>query len=66
MPSTVIRNLRYNPDTEVLVITFVSGKVYAYHPVPAEMYARMLQSGSKGQFFNRFIRDQFSYRQLDN
>ncbi|WP_126245651.1 KTSC domain-containing protein [Chitinophaga rhizosphaerae] len=66
MPSTVIRHMRYNPETEVLVITFVSGKVYAYRPVPPDVYARMLQSGSKGEFFNRFIRDQFTYRQLYN
>ncbi len=66
MPSTVIKHMRYNPETEVLVITFVTGKVYAYQPVPADTYARMLQAFSKGQFFNRFIRDQFRYRQLDN
>ncbi|WP_109694866.1 KTSC domain-containing protein [Chitinophaga deserti] len=66
MPSTVISHMRYNPETEVLVITFVTGKVYAYQPVPPDLYARMLQAFSKGQFFNRFIRDQFRYRQLDN
>lgn len=59
MPSSVIRTFSYDPDERQLHITFVSGRRYCYDAVPSELYEAMRRSASKGQFFNRRIRDAF-------
>ena len=61
MPSTVIRNYSYQPGAQVLDITFVSGLSYRYLRVPPAVYDEMKVSFSKGEFFNRHIRDRFAF-----
>lgn len=61
MPSTVIRSFRYRPAEEALDITFVSGRSYRYLRVPPALYDEMKASFSKGEFFNRHIRDHFPF-----
>ncbi|WP_375457816.1 KTSC domain-containing protein [uncultured Enterovirga sp.] len=41
---------------ETLVVTFVSGRRYAYAGVPPELYERLLAADSKGKFYNEHIR----------
>ncbi|MBO9153338.1 KTSC domain-containing protein [Chitinophaga sp. GCM10012297] len=65
MPSSVIKYFRYDPRTAVLKITFVTGKVYEYLSVPQEIYNNMKEAFSKGQFFNKHIRDHFTFRILE-
>jgi hypothetical protein len=65
MPSTVIACIEYEPEGQNLKITFNSGKVYRYHQVPSVIYERMKRAFSKGTFFNRFIRDQYAFTQID-
>jgi lysyl-tRNA synthetase class 2 len=64
MPSTAIRDIRYNTEREQLQITFVSGRTYVYLNVPESIYGAFTTSASKGVFFNRFIRDRFRHREL--
>jgi hypothetical protein len=59
MPSQVIRHFSYDPAARRLHVTFVSGRRYRYDQVPAEVAEEMKLSFSKGQFFNRRIRDVF-------
>ena len=59
MPSQVIRHFSYDPDARQLRVTFVSGRRYRYDQVPAEVAEEMKLAFSKGQFFNRRIRDVF-------
>jgi hypothetical protein len=59
MPSTVIRRFTYDPDARQLHVTFVSGRRYRYDEVPADVAREMQLAFSKGQFFNRRIRDVF-------
>ncbi|HET6970665.1 MAG TPA: KTSC domain-containing protein [Phenylobacterium sp.] len=59
MPSSVIRTFSYDPDARALHITFVSGRRYRYEAVPPTLYEAMRRAPSKGQFFNRRIRDAF-------
>lgn len=61
MPSSVIRHYLYEPASRSLLITFVSGRRYRYHGVPAETAQAMRLAFSKGEFFNRQIRDHFGY-----
>jgi hypothetical protein len=64
MPSTVIRDLSYNVATRQLVVTFVTGRVYAYAEVPPDVHSAFRASGSKGRFFNQEIRDHYDCREI--
>ena len=57
--SSAITRIEYNEITRELHITFTSGKTYAYHGVPRDLYERFLRASSKGQFFNDYIKDQY-------
>ena len=61
MPSTVIRWFNYDADSRKLHIVFQSGRRYIYENVPPQTYAAMKDSFSKGEFFNTYIRDHFSF-----
>lgn len=61
MPSTVIRSYRYDRRRRALDIVFQSRRRYTYLGVPEETYDAMKAAFSKGEFFNRHIRDHFTF-----
>jgi hypothetical protein len=61
MPSSVIRAWKYDEAEQRLDVTFVSGRVYSYHEVPAAVAQAMREAFSKGSYFNRHIRDHFAF-----
>lgn len=63
MPSSVIRDWRYDESAHRLDITFVSGKHYSYHAVPPRVAEGMRRATSKGGYFNRRVRDRFAFTQ---
>lgn len=65
MPSTAITDHSYDEDALELIVTFVTGRRYAYESVPLDVAAGLDSAASKGGYFNRHIRDQFEFRQLD-
>ena len=64
MPSSVIRAFEYDPKEHRLAVTFVTGRRYAYRDVPPAVAEGLRSAASKGGYFNRRIRDQFSYDRL--
>lgn len=64
MPSSVIARISYNPETQVLKITYVSGEVYAYYKVPDTLYTDLMQARSKGRFLNKSIKGNYDYKKL--
>jgi hypothetical protein len=64
MPSTVIRNYLYDPAKSELWITFVTGRKYVYAAVPQDVFDAFKSAFSRGTFFNREIRDHYSYREI--
>ena len=66
MPSTVIRSYQYDAATGRLSIVFQSGRRYVYKNVPDEIYSAMKAAFSKGEFFNHFIRGQYSFVRSDS
>lgn len=61
VPSTAIKNIQYDPDTEGLTVQFTSsGKKYFYPAVPLELVQAMMKAPSKGEFFMKNIHDQYS------
>jgi len=66
MPSSVINHFNYDEKSHKLLITFVTGLVYEYKNVPAEIYQMLKISGSKGRYFNHFIKDKFKFTKIEN
>ena len=64
MPSTVIRNYSYDPETRELKITFVTGRRYVYDDVPQDVADAFKAAFSRGTFFNQHIRDHYGYREI--
>ncbi len=65
MPSTVIAHKHYFPETGTLRIVFVSGLVYDYKNVPAEVYEQFHAAFSKGTFFNSHIKPNYAFVKVD-
>ena len=62
--STNLAAVGYDAKTRTLEIEFVSGRVYQYHDVPANMHDQLMQAPSKGQFFNTHIRNSYPYSRI--
>ena len=57
-------SIGYDRQTETLEIEFGSGRVYQYYGVPDNLHNEIMQTPSKGQFFNTYIRDQYPYSRV--
>ncbi len=64
MPSSVIRNFAYNVVTRELVVTFATGRVYAYAKVPPDIVNAFRNSASRGRFFSQEIRDSYDCQEI--
>ena len=64
MPSTVIRQFDYRPETLELEVLFVTGRRYIYSGVPEAAVRDLRAAFSKGRHFNAHIRDRFAYREV--
>ena len=64
MPSTVIRAAHYHPGSEMLDITFTTGRRYLYLKVPEEEANRFRAAFSKGRYFNAHIRDHYDFTEV--
>jgi hypothetical protein len=59
--STNMLSAGYDPEKRVMEIAFRGG-TYVYEDVPQEVFDRLVNSPSAGQFFNDNIRFAFRYR----
>ncbi len=62
--SSTITSVEYDDEARELDITFTSGKTYRYYNVPLEIYAELLDAGSKGKFFNDNIKGAFAFTEV--
>jgi KTSC domain len=62
--SATLATVGYDENLSRLQLGFCSGAVYLYFDVPAVVHEGLLDSPSKGQYFNRAIRERYSYRQI--
>jgi hypothetical protein len=65
MPSTVIRSFAYDASKQQLLVVFRSGRRYIYEQVSEDIYTRLRGAFSKGEFFNRHIRDKYPFQSLE-
>ncbi len=64
MPSSVVREIDYEPESGALTVAFATGRVYRYYRVEPEVYEAFRIAASKGRFFNLRIRDQYRFDEL--
>ena len=58
--STTLASVAYDEARE-LELEFCSRAVYQYFGVPAEVHTGLLDSSSKGAYFNEVIRDRYPF-----
>jgi hypothetical protein len=61
LSSSSLSCIAYAADLRLLRIEFASGEIYYYSGVPEATYAHLVQAESKGQYFNKMIRNRFPY-----
>jgi KTSC domain len=61
MHSAAIRSYWYNPRRHELSVVFNTTHTCTYQEVPREVFVAMKTASSKGEFFNRHIRDTFVF-----
>jgi lysyl-tRNA synthetase, class II len=54
----------YDPEARILQIEWRSGHVYDYAEVPERVYRALKASRSAGHYFNKQIRDRFTYQRI--
>lgn len=62
--SSAIARIGFGSDANRLVVTFNSGRSYAYFGVSPQTYGKFAAANSKGRFFNANIRDKYAFRRL--
>ena len=64
--SVCIADVQYNPLTSEMIIEFHERGTYKYKNVPIDVYTDFETSGSQGQYFNSYIRNngQYSYERI--
>ena len=55
--SEALLSVGYDADQRILEVEFAGGGVYRYFDVPLELYAELMTSPSKGEFFATHLRD---------
>ena len=59
LESTALARAEYDTDTSTLDITFVNGRTYTCENFPQKLFEELRDTQSPGQFFNRYIKDQY-------
>lgn len=66
MPSSVIKYFNYDEQSHTLKITFVTGLEYHYKQVPEKIFQMLKAAGSKGRYFNHYIKDKFKFKKVND
>lgn len=62
--SITLATVAYDADRELLQIEFRDRTIYRYFNVPGDVHESLRRSPSKGSYFNRIIRGQFTYARI--
>lgn len=65
MPSTVLAEIDYDPESQTLTLRYTSGQCYQYRGVPETVYKDLKASRVKGRFLRFFIKDKYPFKKLD-
>lgn len=65
MVSSMIQSVGYDDTSSILEIEFRSGKIYQYLEVPLGVYLGLVSAGSKGRYFETYIKDaRYTYQRV--
>jgi hypothetical protein len=59
--STNVSSIGYDPASQTLEVEFHSGHIYQYYNVSDHTYEQLMQSPSKGQFLNIYVKNSHAY-----
>lgn len=59
--SSNLSSVGFDEMTSTLEIQFHGGSIYQYFNVPQSVYVSLLSAGSKGRYFDQFIKYRFRY-----
>lgn len=62
--STNIASIGYDVPSETLEVEFNNGTVYQYYNVGVVLFEQLMQSTSKGQFLNAYIKNAYPYSRV--
>lgn len=62
--SSLIHAVGYDERRSLLEIQFQDGAIYRYFEVEPEVYTELLESESKGRYFNDYIKDAYLFREV--
>jgi hypothetical protein len=62
--SSMASTISYNEETQELIITYNSGKSYAYAGVTEDVAVGVSNAASVGEFINSEIKGRYQYRRL--
>lgn len=62
--SSNIREVGYDAPSQTLEVQFRTGGVYQYLGVPHSVYQGLMQAASHGSYFQRHVRNRYSYRRV--
>ena len=64
MPSSVIAHIEYDSHSSTLRVIYVSGVIYEYKNVPAEVFTQMKNAFAKGVFLNKHIKGKYPFEKI--
>ncbi|WP_129713999.1 KTSC domain-containing protein [Pedobacter sp. SYP-B3415] len=65
MPSTVIREMKYDAGTQDLEIAYTTGQRYRYKNVPEKIFKELRASLVKGRYLRHHIIGIYEYEKLN-
>lgn len=60
LDSELISSVTFNVEAKEMRIIFNNGDSYVYYGVPIDVYHGLLESDSKDNYFNRYIRGRWA------
>jgi len=60
----MMQSVGYDSDSQTLEIEFTTGSVYDYLNIPQHEYDAMMNSDSKGKYFNANIKGRYAEMRL--
>ncbi len=64
--SSMLRRVRYDPESRFLDVVFRTGETYRYKDVPADEYEGLIKAGSHGKYMQMRIIDHYETERLEN
>lgn len=62
--STNVASAGYHEESQTMEVEFLNGSVYQYYNIDADLFRQFMESHSKGQFLNVYIKNAYPYSRV--